>query len=103
MAISVVDCWGDRKREAVNLMKHWSKISLEHACAWQRDTFDWCTDKNDLTSMEWVKELLTNSCDVNLVKSIDKKFDCLVCVCRPPVTRGVTVKRAIPIASNPPQ
>jgi hypothetical protein len=26
-----------------------------------------------------------------------------VCVCRPPVTRGVTVKRAIPIASNPPQ
>jgi hypothetical protein len=26
-----------------------------------------------------------------------------VCVSRPPVTRGVTVKRAIPIASNPPQ
>ncbi len=25
-----------------------------------------------------------------------------VCVSRPPVTRGVTVKRAIPIASNPP-
>ncbi len=27
--------------------------------------------------MEWVKEELTNSCDVNLVKRIDKKFDCL--------------------------
>ncbi len=27
--------------------------------------------------MDWVKELLTNSCDVNLVKCIDKKFDCL--------------------------
>jgi hypothetical protein len=27
--------------------------------------------------MEWVKELLTNSCDINLVKRIDKKFDCL--------------------------
>ncbi len=27
--------------------------------------------------MEWVKELLTNSCDVNLVNRIDKKFDCL--------------------------
>jgi hypothetical protein len=25
-----------------------------------------------------------------------------VCVCRPPVTRGVDVKRAIPIASDPP-
>jgi hypothetical protein len=23
MAISVVDCWGDRKSEAVDLMKHW--------------------------------------------------------------------------------
>jgi hypothetical protein len=52
MAISVVDRWGDRKSEAVDLMKHWSKISLEHACAWQRDTSDWCTYKNNLTSME---------------------------------------------------
>jgi hypothetical protein len=77
IAISIVDRWGDRKSEAVDLTKHWSKISLEHACAWQRDTFDWCTDKNYLTSMEWVKELLTNSCDVNLVKRIDDKFDCL--------------------------
>jgi hypothetical protein len=78
MAIIVVDRWGDRKSEVVDLTKHWSKIiSLEHACAWQRDTFDWCTDKNNLTSTEWVKELLTNSCDVDLVKPIDKKFDCL--------------------------
>ncbi len=77
MAISVVDRWGDRKSEVVDLTKHWLKISLEHPCAWRRDTFDWCTDKNDLTSMEWVKELLTNSCDINLVKRINKKFDCL--------------------------
>ncbi len=77
MAISIVDRWGDRKSEVVGLTKHWSKISLEHACAWQRDIFDWCTDKNNSTSMEWVKELPTNSCDVNLVKRIDKKFDCL--------------------------
>ncbi len=27
--------------------------------------------------MEWVKELLTNLCDINLVKCIDEKFDCL--------------------------
>ncbi len=61
----------------VDLTKHWPKISLKHTCAWQRDTFDWCTDKNNLTSMEWVKELLTNSCDINLVKGINEKFDCL--------------------------
>jgi hypothetical protein len=77
MAISVVDRWGDRKSEVVDSTKHWSKISLEHACAWQRDTFDWCTDENNLTSLEWVKELLTISCDLNLVKRINKKFDCL--------------------------
>ncbi len=44
-------------------------------CAWQRDTFDWCTDEDDLTSMEWVKEFLTNSSDINLVKCLDEKFD----------------------------
>jgi hypothetical protein len=27
--------------------------------------------------MEWVKKFLTNSCDINLVKPIDEKFDCL--------------------------
>ena len=52
-------------------------LSLEHACAWPRNTFDWCVHDNDLTSMEWVKEFLTNSCDINLVKQIDEKYDCL--------------------------
>jgi hypothetical protein len=28
--------------------------------------------------MEWVNELLTNLCDVNFIKRIDEKFDCLV-------------------------
>ena len=75
MAISVNDRWGDRRAGCVDLTKHWSQISLEHACAWQRDTFDWCEDDNDLTSMEWAKEFLTNSCDINLVKRIEEKYD----------------------------
>ena len=74
-AISVLARWGDRTAEAVDLFKHWSTVSLEHVCAWQRDTFDWCNSEEDLTSMEWVKEFLTNSCDINLVKRIDEKFD----------------------------
>ncbi len=53
--------------ELIDLTKHWSTVSLEHACAWQGDTFDWCNDSEDLTSMEWAKEFLTNSYDVNLV------------------------------------
>ncbi len=74
-AISVLDCWGNRKHDGIDLKKHWSKLSLKHLYACQRDTFDWCTDEDDLTSMEWVEEFLTNSCDINLVKRIDEKFD----------------------------
>jgi len=51
-AISVLDRWGDRKVDVIDLTKHWSKVLLEHVCAWQRDTFDWCNDEDDLTSME---------------------------------------------------
>jgi hypothetical protein len=61
--------------ELIDLTKHWSTVSLERVCAWQRDTFDWCNDSKDLTSMEWVKEFLSNSCDINLVKHMDEKFD----------------------------
>jgi hypothetical protein len=73
--ISVLDHWGDKKHDGINLTKHWTKLLLKHVCAWQRDTFDWCTDEDNLTSMEWVKEFLTNSCDINLAKRIDEKFD----------------------------
>jgi hypothetical protein len=74
-AISVLDRWGDRKANGIDITKHWSQVLLKHGCAWQRDTFDWCTHGNNLTSMEWVKEFLTNSCDINLEKRIDEKFD----------------------------
>ena len=50
--ISVLDRWGGRKVNWINITKHWSQVLLEHVCAWQRNTFDWCSDDNDLTSME---------------------------------------------------
>ncbi len=58
-AISVLDRWGDRKVDVIDLTKHWLKVSLKHVCAWQRDTFDWCTDVDNLTSMEWVNRNTT--------------------------------------------
>ena len=73
-AISVLDCWGDRKGIGIDTTKHWSQVLLEHMCAWQRDTFDWCTDTNNLMSIEWVNKLLTNLCNINLEKHIDEKF-----------------------------
>ncbi len=71
----MLDCWGDRKHDGIDLTKHWSKLLLKQVCAWQRDTFDWCTNEDNLTSMEWVKEFFINSCDINLVKRIDEKSD----------------------------
>jgi hypothetical protein len=35
-AISVMDCWGNRKKDGVDLTKHWSKVLPVHICAWQR-------------------------------------------------------------------
>ncbi len=74
-AISVLDYWGDRKHDGIDLTKHWSKLLFKYLCAWQSNTFDWCSDEDNLTSIELVKEFLTNSCDINLVKCLDEKFD----------------------------
>jgi hypothetical protein len=73
-ALSVEDCWGDRKLTSVNLLKNLGKLTLKQCQNWQRNSFDYaCTD--DLTSMEWSKSLMMNSCDVLLVDRIDKKFN----------------------------
>jgi len=73
-AISVEDCWGDRKFTGVNLLKNWGKITLKQCRNWQHNSFDYaCTD--NLTSMEWAKSLMMNSCDVLLVYRINEKFD----------------------------
>jgi hypothetical protein len=74
-AISVLDRWGDRKVDLIDLTKHWLKVLLKHMYVWQRDTFDWFNGEDDLTSMKWVQEFLTNSCDNNLVKCLDDKFE----------------------------
>ncbi len=73
-ALSVDDCWGNSKLTGVNLLKNWGKLTLKKCWNWQRDSSDYaCTD--NLTSMEWAKSLMTNSCNVLLVDRIDKKFD----------------------------
>jgi hypothetical protein len=73
-ALSVEDHWGDRKLTGVNLLKNWGKVTLKQCRNLQRDSFDYaCTE--DLTSMEWAKSLMMNSCDVLLVDRINEKFD----------------------------
>ncbi len=73
-ALPVENRWGNRKLTGVNLLKNWGKLTLKQCRNWQRGSFDYaCT--NNLTSMEWAKSLMMNSCDVLLIDRIDEKFD----------------------------
>jgi hypothetical protein len=72
-ALLVKDCWAERKLTGVHLWKNWGKLTLQQCCAWQQDSFDYAS-LEDLTSMEWAKSLMINSCDALLVERIDKKF-----------------------------
>ena len=73
-AFSVEDRWGERKTPGVHLLKNWGKLSHHQCKAWQRDSFDYASIE-DLTSMEWAKTLMMNSCDASLVERIDEKFE----------------------------
>ncbi len=70
-APSVENRWVHRKLTRVN---YWGKLTLKQCRDWQRDSFDYACTK-DLTSMEWSKFLMMNSCDVLLVDRINEKFD----------------------------
>ena len=73
-ALAVDDRWAERKMTGVHLLKNWGKLTLQQCRAWQRDSFDYAS-LEDLTSMEWAKTLMMNSCDALLVERIDEKFE----------------------------
>jgi hypothetical protein len=73
-ALSVEDRWAERKLTGVHLLKNWGKLTLQQCCAWQQDSFDYAP-LEDLTSMEWAKSLMINSCDALLIERIDEKFE----------------------------
>jgi hypothetical protein len=72
-AISVEDCWAERKLTGVHLLKNWGKLTLQQCCTWQQDSFNYAS-LEDLTSMKWAKSLMMSSCDALLIKQIDKKL-----------------------------
>jgi hypothetical protein len=72
-ALTVEDWWAERKLTGVHLLKNWGKLTLQQCCAWQQDSFDYAS-LEDLTSMEWAKSLMMNSCDALLIERIDEKF-----------------------------
>jgi hypothetical protein len=72
-AISVEDCWAERKSIGVHLLKNWGKLTLRQCCTWQQDSFNYVS-LEDRTSMEWAKSFMMNSCDAVLFKEINKTF-----------------------------
>ncbi len=80
-----------------------ASVSNSAAAAKDDDASAWKTIKQRL-------EMLVKRVDAgggnNESKSLrreETRYRVEWCVCRPPVTRGVTVKRPIPIASDPPR
>ena len=51
-ALEVEDCCGDRSDIGVKMFKHWSKISLQQAIMFQRDSYHRCVDNKDIVSCE---------------------------------------------------
>ena len=74
-ALEVEDLWGDRAAPGMHLFKHWSKISLQQEILFQRYYYDNCVDNEDIVSCECNLELFVNSCDGDLINSIEEKYE----------------------------
>ena len=85
-AAAVKDRWGDPK-DAKCLLTHWSSFLLDIVKQWQKDTNEECVDDEDLTSCEWISQLLDNSSATELIHRVDVKYNKLTTAERGGVTR----------------
>ena len=61
----------------MNLFKNWSKIYLQFAILFQRDFYDHCVNDDDIFICEFTLELFVNSCDGDLIKRKEEKYETL--------------------------
>ena len=61
----------------VNLLSHWSKVSLCVVAQFQRYSYDNCNDDEDIVSYEWTKELFVNSSGPALIKRVGEEYEAL--------------------------
>ena len=85
-AASVEDRWGDPK-DAKCLLTHWSSFSLDVVKQWQKDTNEECVDDEDLTSCEWIRQLLGDSSASELIHRVDETYNKITTTERGGVTR----------------
>ena len=64
----------DPDYEAVDISKHWAKLPLAHVKLWQQD-FNLFAFDEDLTSSNWVQELIEVMLDSEVRKQVKEKYD----------------------------
>lgn len=64
----------DPDYEAVDISKHWAKLPLAHVKLWQQD-FNLFAFDDDLTSSNWVQELIEVMLDSEVRKQVKEKYD----------------------------
>ena len=65
--------WGDETTKR-DMLVHWSQIELLEVKAYQLDTNGYASEE-DMTSSDWVKDLMMNSSEVELKGRVDEKFE----------------------------
>ena len=65
--------WGDETTKR-DMLVHWSQIELLEVKAYQLDTNRYASEE-DMTSSDWVKDLMMNSSEVELKGRVDEKFE----------------------------
>ena len=65
--------WGGETTKS-DMLVHWSQINMAETIAFQRNTSSFASEQ-DMTSSDWVKDLLTNSSKAELKQRVDEKFE----------------------------
>ena len=56
------------------MVVRWYHINLAETVAFHRDTNSFASEE-DMTSSDWVKDLLANSSEAELMQQVDEKFE----------------------------
>ena len=65
--------WGDETTKR-DILVHWSQVYLTEVIAYQRDTNQYALEE-DMTSSDWVKDLMVNSSEAELKQRVEEKFE----------------------------
>ena len=66
--------WWGYETTKRDILVHWLQVNLTEAIAYQWDTNQYASEK-DMTSRNWVKELMVNSSEAELKQRVNEKFE----------------------------